>query len=175
MTTSQYILNLGLLGYILYGNVGTKTLTRQRFLLPLVLVVMAGAIFLRDMPGLGNDTQLEIVGAVAGALLGVGAAALVRVRRATDGRLVATAGAGFAALWIAVIGGRMLFAYGADHWFGESIARFSMTHQITGADAWTAAFVLMALTMVVTRVAVTAAVAARTPRSAQVNPARVAV
>ena len=36
-----------------------------------------------------------------------------------------------------------------------------MTHQITGGDAWTAAFVLMALTMVLTRVAVTAVVAAR--------------
>jgi hypothetical protein len=51
----------------------------------------------------------------------------------------------------------MLFAYGADHWYSRQIGEFSMTHQITGADAWTAAFVLMALAMVVTRVAVTAA------------------
>ena len=58
----------------------------------------------------------------------------------------------------------MIFAYGADHWFGTSIARFSVAHQITGADAWTAAFVLMALAVVRTRVAVTAAVATRTRR-----------
>ena len=32
-----------------------------------------------------------------------------------------------------------------------------MAQQITGADAWTAAFVLMALAMVLTRVVVTAA------------------
>ena len=41
-----------------------------------------------------------------------------------------------------------------------------MTHHITGADAWTAAFVLMALAMVVTRVAATGvatALAARRP------------
>jgi len=44
----------------------------------------------------------------------------------------------------------------------------SIAHQIT--DAWTAAFVLMALAMVVTRIAATAVVAARTPRAAVGNP-----
>ena len=92
MTTSQYVLNLGLLGYILYANLGTKTLTRQRFLLPLVLVAITGAVFLRDMPSAGNDTQLEIIAAAAGALLGVVAASLVRITRNTDGRPVAAAG-----------------------------------------------------------------------------------
>jgi len=55
-----------------------------------------------------------------------------------------------------VIGGRMAFAYGADHWFPAAIGRFSIEHEITGADAWTAAFVLIALAMVLTRVVVTA-------------------
>lgn len=129
-----------------------------------MLVAITGAVFLRDMPSAGNDTQLEIIAAAAGALLGVVAASLVRITRNTDGRLVAAAGAGFAALWIAVIVGRMVFAYSADHWFGASIARFSVTHQITGAAAWTAPFVLMAPTMILSRVAVTAVVAARSRR-----------
>ena len=63
------------------------------------------------------------------------------------------AGLGYAALWIAVIGGRILFAYGAENWFSREIAHFSRDHVITGADAWTAAFIIMALTMVVVRVA----------------------
>jgi hypothetical protein len=74
---------------------------------------------------------------------------------------VMRAGSAYAALWVAVIGGRMLFAYGADHWFPVAIGRFSMTHQITGADAWTAAFVLMALSMVIARVAASGLLAAR--------------
>ena len=161
MTTSQYLLNAGLLGYILYSNLGTRRLTAQRFLLPVLLVAIAGFVFLKDLPTAGNDVALEIAGAGLGVGFGLLAAALVRVHRAPNGQLMATAGAAYAALWIAVIGGRMLFAYGADHWFTASIVRFSMTHQITGGDAWTAAFVLMALTMVLTRVAVTAVVAAR--------------
>jgi hypothetical protein len=42
------------------------------------------------------------------------------------------------------------------------VGRFSTEHSITGADAWTAAFVLMALAMVVARLASTA-VRARGP------------
>ena len=168
MTTSEYVLNIALLAYILLANVGTRALTWRRMALPIVAVVVAGYAFLRDMPTVGNDVRLELAGLTAGAVLGVVAALLVRVRRTTDG-LVMTAGIGFAALWVVVIVGRMLFAYGADHWFGRQIGQFSMTHQITGAGAWTAAFILMALAMVVTRVAATGvvtAVAARRPAPA---------
>ena len=78
--------------------------------------------------------------------------------------MVMRAGLAYAALWIAVIGGRILFAYGADHWFPRAIGRFSMTHQITGADAWTAAFILMALVMVLVRVTVSGVMTLRAAR-----------
>jgi hypothetical protein len=39
-----------------------------------------------------------------------------------------------------------------------------VTHQIAGADAWTAAFILMALAMVVVRVAATGVAPARVAR-----------
>ena len=68
MTTSQYLLNAGLLGYILYCNLGTRRSTAQRFLLPVLLVAIAGFVFLKDLPTAGNDVALEI----AGAGLGVG-------------------------------------------------------------------------------------------------------
>ena len=160
MSTGQYFLNLALLAWILSSNVGTRTLTRRRVTLPLFVVAAAGWFYLGDMPTLGNDGWLELVGLVAGVLLGIVAALTVRVRREGD-RVVATAGLAFAALWVAVIGGRVLFAFGADHWFARSIGQFSRDHLITGADAWTAAFVLMALAMVVSRLAVTGIRAAR--------------
>ena len=161
MNTSQYLLNLGLLALILGTNLGTRTLTVRRMLLPVALVAVAGYAYLRNLPTLGNDTRLELAGLTAGAVLGVVAALLVDVRRDRDGSVVTRAGVAFAALWIAVIGGRMLFAYGADHWFHAAIGRFSYVNEITGSDAWTAAFVLMALAMVVTRQLVTGAQAAR--------------
>jgi hypothetical protein len=124
--------------------------------LPIVLVAFAAAVFLRHVPTIGHDLGLELVGVATGAVLGVAAGLLVHIRRHA-GTTTATAGLPYAVLWVAVIGGRIAFAYGADHWFPRAIGEFSMRHQITGADAWTAAFVLMALTMVLTRVVVTAA------------------
>lgn len=160
MTTSQYFLNLALLAWIISSNVGTRALTRRRLTLPLFIVASAGWFYLKDLPTVGNDGQLELLGLAGGVLLGVVAALTVRVHR--DGeRVLATAGAAFVTIWVAVIGGRVLFAYGAEHWFSRSIGEFSQAHLITGGDAWTAAFVIMALAMVVSRLAVTGIRAAR--------------
>ncbi len=65
-------------------------------------------------------------------------------------------GPGAAAVWIAAIGSRLLFAYGASHWFAPEVASFSRSAGIDSSAAYTAAFVIMALAMVLTRVAVTA-------------------
>jgi hypothetical protein len=164
MSTTQYLLNAGLLAFVLWANLGTRSVTRARFTLPLLLVAVAAGVFLRDVPTAGHDLTLELAGVAAGAVLGLVAAALVRVDRDRAGRLVMRAGAAYAGVWIAVIGGRCTFAYGAEHWFGRAIGEFSMTHRITGSDAWTAAFVLMALAMVVTRVAATGVATARAAR-----------
>ena len=163
MSTTMYLLNLGLLAFVLWANLGTRAVTARR-LLPPGLVVAAAAVFLRDVPTFGHDLDLEVAGAAAGLVLGVLAGALVHVRRDRGGRLMMHAGAPYAALWVAVIGGRMLFAYGAEHWFPTAIGRFSMTHQITGADAWTAAFILLSLAMVAARVATSAAIITLTRR-----------
>lgn len=170
MTTAQYLLNIGLLAFVLLSNLGTRQLTWRRLAMPLILVAVAAALFLRDLPLLGNDGVLEIIGAAAGVALGVVAGLLVRVRYDGTRSLVMSAGIGYAVLWLVVIVGRCLFAFGADHWFGDSIARFSMHHLITGAAAWTAAFVLMALAMVVSRVATTAVKAYRVSQSAAPQP-----
>lgn len=153
MSTAQWILNATLLVWVLTRNIGTRRVTALTFLVPLLVVAVAGGWFLRDVPTAGHDTTLELVGLGAGVLLGVGAAASTRMFR-RDGILVVRAGAGFAGLWIAVIAGRALFAEWATHGGARPVGEFSMRHQITGADAWTAAFVLMALAMVSARLVV---------------------
>jgi len=174
VSTSMLVLNLGLLAWILAANLGTRTVTRARLLIPLVVVAGVAAGYLEDVPTLGNDVALEAALAGCGVLLGVVCGLLVPVFRrdgAAPGQLVMRAGAAYAALWIAVVGGRIAFAYGADHWFARDIARFSRDNLITGADAWTAGFVLMALAMVVTRVAVTGLRVARVTRTGSTAPA----
>ena len=160
MSATEYLLNAVMLGYILITNVGTRTLTRARKMLPLVLAAVLAVIFLRHVPTIGHDVILEAAGAAAGVILGVVAALVVRLVRRPDGSVQATAGLVFAGLWVLAIGGRMVFAYGADHWFTAAIATFSRAHQITGAQAWTAAFILMAITMLVARALVTQALGA---------------
>jgi prolipoprotein diacylglyceryltransferase len=98
----------------------------------------------------------------AGITLGVLAGSVMAVyRNRSDGSIVTKAGTAYAAVWTAVIAGRILFAYGSDHWFAPQIANFSRGHALTGSAAWTAAFVIMAMSMVVARVTVTAVKAER--------------
>jgi hypothetical protein len=163
MTTSEYILNIVLLAYVLHANLGTKELTRSRVLRPVLIAAGVAYGFRSDFPTAGHDVTLEVAGLLAGLVLGTAAALLVKVTRTADRRVVTTAGAGFAALWVATIGGRMLFSYGADHWFSGAITSFSKAHEITGSAAWAGAFVLMALAMVASRVVVTGLHAARLP------------
>ncbi len=166
MTTAQWILNLALLGWVLSRNLGTRRLTLATLLPPFAIVGAAALAFLRDTPTAGHDMRLELVGAAAGLLLGLLAAALTSVHPAPSGTgLSVSAGAAFAALWLLVIGGRIAFAEWATHSGARAVGEFSIRHQITGADAWTAAFVLMAVAMVVARYAATAAMAARARRA----------
>lgn len=111
---------------------------------------VAGGWFLRDLPTAGHDLVLELIGAGVGVLLGLLAAASTRMSLRA-GNLVVQAGVVFAGVWIAAIGGRALFAQWATHSGARTVGAFSMRHQITGADAWTADFVLMALAMVCAR------------------------
>jgi hypothetical protein len=164
MSTTQWILNIALLAWVLLRNLGSRPLDRSFVTIPLLVVAVAGGIYLRDVPTAGNDVWLDVTFAAAGLVLGAVATALTRVR-VEAGRTVVTAGAAFAGLWIAVIGGRVLFAEWANGAGSRTIGRFSVEHLITGADAWTAAFVLMALAMVLSRVVTTGLWVAASRRS----------
>jgi hypothetical protein len=104
--------------------------------------------------------------------VGVLATATTRITRHADRRTTIRAGLCFAAIWVAAIGGRIAFAELATHAWGPAVARLSMAHQITGADAWRITYVLMSVAMVLGRVASTVVRIARTP--AVPGPARVA-
>jgi hypothetical protein len=157
MTTSELLLNVAILAFVLRTGLGTKPLTRRRFTLPLAVVAVVAFAFLRTIPTAGNDVVLDVVLALVGLALGFVAGGLMKVyRNRSDGSLLTKAGAAYAAIWTVVIGGRVLFAYGAQSWIAQPVAAFSRGHNITGAPAWTAALVLMALSMVLGRVVVTA-------------------
>lgn len=155
MTTEQWLLNIGLLIFILATNLGTRPVTRRRLALPLLFAAVAGVLLLSNVPSRGNDVALDFIGGGTGVALGILAALLMPVQRRADGTVTSKAGVLYALLWLLVIGGRIAFAESASGWAAAGIRDFSINNAITGADAWTAAFVIMALSMVAARVITT--------------------
>jgi DMSO/TMAO reductase YedYZ heme-binding membrane subunit len=155
MTTTEIIVFVGLAALIIATQMGRRRLSARRVLIPLLAVGYVAYQYLHSVPTAGGDLDFEIGLGVAGALCGVLAAGLMTVERdERTGQLVTEAGIAYAALWIAVFGGRLVFAWGATHLWSHQVAQFSVQHAITGSAAWTAAFILMALAMVVTRTVV---------------------
>ncbi|HET6964840.1 MAG TPA: hypothetical protein VFH58_08705 [Acidimicrobiales bacterium] len=160
MTTTEYILNIGLVGLVVLQIRGHK-ITRTRLLLPVVATVWVASQFLHSIPTAGNDLVLVAVLASVGAALGVAAGLATTVRRDGPGAF-ARAGALAAALWVVGIGARMAFSIWVTHGGQASVARFSAAHAITSSAAWTAGFVLMAMLEVAIRTGILYAKALRT-------------
>ena len=152
MTTTEYALNFALVGLIGLQIRGIKV-TKAALLFPVMMTLWVAASLLKSIPTAGNDLTLELGGAVAGASLGALAALATTVTR-TGATAVAKAGAVAAVLWVAGIGARVGFSLWVGHGGAATIRGFSVAHHITGGPAWGTAFILMALTEVVTRTGV---------------------
>ncbi|MFK8848030.1 hypothetical protein [Streptomyces sp. Ac-502] len=152
MNIADYIVN-GILILLVLRQIREGRLSLFNLVLPVVLVVGVAVYYLRSVPTSGNDLVLEMALAGSGAVLGVLCGVATRLRRKPDGVYV-KAGLAAAALWVFGMALRMCFAFAADHGAGDAIADFSRSTDISGAQAWVAAFVLMALAQAVARLAV---------------------
>lgn len=152
MLTNALIVNGLVLFAVLESDLGpARKLSRFRLLRPLLLSASIVPMFLEAIATHGTGLALEIGGGVAGVLLGLAAASLIRVRREpATGRLVTRAGAIYAAFWIVIIAARSCFSVGAEHWFNHALATWMANHQVTGA-AITDTLILMAVAMTLAR------------------------
>jgi len=153
MTTFDYLLSLLGLAALLVAmrrrELTDHTLRRQVLLAGVIAVV-----FLHGVPTTGADgvlVALGIAGGAACALLGAYGTTLEPI---PGGGVVARAGVLAFAVTILAFGGRMAFAFAADHGLGPDIARFSVNVGIHSQHAWVAALVLMAVTDIALRAAV---------------------
>jgi DMSO/TMAO reductase YedYZ heme-binding membrane subunit len=157
MNSTEIITFVGLAAFIIATQMGRRRLSLRRLLLPFLAVGVVAYHYLHSVPTVGGDLDFEISLSLAGALCGVLAARLMNVERDEQtGQIVTQAGVAYAALWAIVFGGRLAFAWGASNLWSHQVMQFSLQHAITGSAAWTAAFILMALSMVLARTAVTA-------------------
>ena len=153
MSTTDYVIDI-LLILVIFRQVRPHELTPRAALLPLVLLVMAGIVYLRPFTVRGNDLALIIILAAAGVVLGALSGLADRIWWDDGRRLMFRAGAISVITWVAGMGFRFWFAYYAYHGGASSVASFSARHDITGESIWTTALVLMAFGQVLARLGV---------------------
>ncbi|GAA1983886.1 hypothetical protein [Catenulispora subtropica] len=150
MDASIWIVNLIVLASVLGSDLGRRKVGPARLLRPAIAAAVIVPIYVKHPATHGTGLVLELAGAALGLLLGLGAAALMPVRRDEAGVVRTHAGAGYAVLWTAVIGARLMFSYGANHWFTQQLGTWMYDHQVT-VDALTDTLIVMAIAMLLGR------------------------
>ena len=158
MDASVLIPNLAILAVVLLTDYGTRKFTNSRLIRPFITAAVIVPFFFKGLATSGNGLLIEVAGIVAGLVLGVLAAALMRVfADDVTGRPMTTAGLPYALFWVVIVAARLYFAYGAQHVFGQQLGEWLYTSHITVA-ALTAALIFFSVAMLVGR---TAALGAR--------------
>ena len=119
MPTDVLIVNIAVLFAVLEADLGRRKITRFRILRPLLLAAGIIPLFIAHPATAGNGEILEIALAGLGALLGlVAACGLMKVTYDdASQQSMSVAGPAYGAFWVLVIGARLLFTYGANHWY----------------------------------------------------------
>jgi hypothetical protein len=173
--TSVLIVTLVILTTVLISDLGTRKVTILRLIRPFIAAGIVIPFFAKAVVTSGHGLLLEVAGVAAGVVVGVLAAACMRVRRNQQspnqqaGAVTSHAGVAYAAIWVLVSGARLFFDYGSNHLFTAQLVHFGITHQITLA-ALTDSLIFFSLAMLLAR---TGALAVRARRARPV-PAPVA-
>ena len=172
MSTTDYLINAAFL-LIVVRQARERELDRRSIVVPLVLLVFVGQMYLHSIPTAGND--LVLIGLLAGVGLSLGVASgfATHVRAGTNGIPVARVGWLAGGLLVAGIGSRMVFEFAVSNGLRPDIASFSVTHHITAA-AWPTALVLMAICEVTVRIAIVQVRGRQAQLSQQAGPATIA-
>ncbi|MBV9792933.1 MAG: hypothetical protein JO016_03260 [Actinobacteria bacterium] len=157
MPASVWILNLTVLAVVLEADLGRRKIGWIRVLRPLLTAVAICPLFLDAVPTSRHNLALMAAGVGAGVLLGLAAHLFVSVgygpvksRKGPRDRAFSRAGFGYAAFWVVIFGSRLLFIYGASHWFPAALGQFLQAHQLSG-NGLTDVLIFMAIAMALAR------------------------
>jgi hypothetical protein len=156
MTDMEQALTIsgGIFAVMMLTQYGRRKYDLHKVLMPIGTVSAVGYFYLKGMPTQHVDIVVYLVGAAIGLACGVVATFTTGVERdPASGQVHTRCGAGFVAIWTAVVALRVAFIYLAEHntWFRDHLGTFMAEHQIV-QDAIAPFFVIMALAMVLTRV-----------------------
>jgi hypothetical protein len=146
----------GIFVAVMATQYGRRQLTARTLVRPALMVVVFGWIYLWHAPlGSGGDLAAYGVALALGLLFGAAATLVTRVERGTDGVVRTVTGPAFAAIWALAVVLRLAFIWGVENIevVREHVGTFMFAHQIS-LDAIAPFFVIWALTMVISRMAV---------------------
>ena len=151
---SYVLINLLVLIAVIEADLGRRPIGRFRIIRPVLLAAAIIPMFIDHPATSGRGLILEVALAAAGVLLGVVVSTgLMRIGRdPSTGRLMSRAGVGYALAWASIIGARLLFTYGSQHWFSTQLGHWMASNQIT-VDALTDGLIFMAIAMTIARTA----------------------
>jgi hypothetical protein len=152
MHTTDYIVD-SILVLLVLVQIRERPLTRRELLRPVIIVACIVAVYLNGIPTAGNDLVLVTTLALLGGAIGIGSGWTVRMRKTAGGIVTGRAGWASAIFWVLGMGSRFAFLIWIHNGGTSTIAHFSVQHSITGAEAWTAALLAMAVFEVLGRTA----------------------
>jgi hypothetical protein len=133
-----------------YRRFGLRTLT-----LPIGFAVVLWYVYVWGAPTVANDLDLYLICGAGGGVLGLVGGVLSNIHRdEAGGAWLVKGGVVYAGLLVALIAGRIGFAYYAENSGAAQVRRFSIDHGISGQAPIVAALMLMVITTILARLVV---------------------